>query len=43
MDELARQREIVRRSDAVLAQRPGDDAAHEARARARLALGRLEE
>jgi tetratricopeptide (TPR) repeat protein len=43
MDDLARQREIVRRSDAVLAERPGDDAAHEARARARLALGRLAE
>jgi tetratricopeptide (TPR) repeat protein len=43
MDDLARQREIVRDADAVLAERPGDDAAHEARARARLALGRLEE
>jgi tetratricopeptide (TPR) repeat protein len=42
MDELALQREIARQ-DALLAQRPGDDAAHEARARARLALGRLEE
>lgn len=36
-------REIVRRSDAILAERPGDDAAHEARSRALLALGRLEE
>jgi len=35
--------EVVRRTDALLAERPGDDAAHEARARARLALGRLEE
>lgn len=35
--------EIIRRSDAILAERPGDDAAHEARARALLALGRLEE
>ena len=43
MDEVADQREILRRSDAILAERPGDDAAHEARARALLALGRLEE
>jgi tetratricopeptide (TPR) repeat protein len=35
--------EIVRRSEAILAERPGDDAAHEARARALVALGRLEE
>jgi tetratricopeptide (TPR) repeat protein len=37
------QQEIVRRSEAILAERPGDDAAHEARARALVALGRLEE
>ena len=43
MDEVAVQREVVRRSDAILAERPGDDAAHEARSRALLALGRLEE
>ena len=43
MDELASQREIVRQTDVILAERPGDDAAHEARARARLALGRLDE
>ncbi len=42
MDELAQRREIGRQ-DAILAERPGDDAAHEARARAHLALGRLEE
>lgn len=35
--------EVLRRTDAILAERPGDDAAHEARARALLALGRLEE
>ncbi|MEO8639516.1 MAG: tetratricopeptide repeat protein [Chloroflexota bacterium] len=35
--------EVIRRTDAILAERPGDDAAHEARARALLALGRLEE
>lgn len=43
MDEVAEQREIVRQSDAILAERPGDDAAHEARSRALLALNRLEE
>ncbi len=43
MDDVAEQREIVRRNDAMLAERPGDDAAHEARARAHLALGHLEE
>ena len=43
MDDVADQREIVRRYDAVLAERPGDDAAHEARSRAYLALGRLAE
>ena len=37
------QREVLRRTDAILAERPGDDAAHEARARALLALDRLEE
>lgn len=35
--------DALRRSDAILAERPGDDAAHETRARALLALGRLEE
>ena len=35
--------EVLRRTEAILAERPGDDAAHEARARALLALGRLEE
>ena len=43
MDEVADPLEILRHSDAILAERPGDDAAHEARARALLALGRLEE
>jgi predicted Zn-dependent protease len=35
--------EVLRLTDALLAQRPGDDAAHELRARALLALGRLAE
>jgi tetratricopeptide (TPR) repeat protein len=35
--------EVLRRTDAILAERPGDDAAHEARSRALLALGRLED
>lgn len=35
--------EVVRLTDAYLAERPGDDAAHEALARALLALGRLDE
>ena len=35
--------EVLRRTDALLAERPGDDAAHEYRARALLALGRLDE
>ena len=35
--------EVVRLTGGVLAERPGDDAAHEYRARALLALGRLEE
>ena len=35
--------EVLRLTDAILAERPGDDAAHELRARALLALGRLEE
>lgn len=43
MVEAEDQQEIVRQNDAVLAERPGDDAAHEARSRAFLALGRLEE
>ncbi len=34
---------VLRLTDAVLAERPGDDAAHEFRARALVALGRLEE
>ena len=34
---------VLRLTDAVLAERPGDDAAHEYRARALLALGRLDE
>ena len=34
---------VLRQTDAILAERPGDDAAHEYRARALLALGRLEE
>jgi predicted Zn-dependent protease len=34
---------VLRLTDAVLAQRPGDDAAHEFRARAFLALGRADE
>jgi tetratricopeptide (TPR) repeat protein len=37
------QQEVVRLADVILSERPGDDAAHEARARAHLALGRLEE
>ena len=35
--------EVLRLTDALLSERPGDDAAHEYRARALLALGRLEE
>jgi tetratricopeptide (TPR) repeat protein len=35
--------EVLRRTEAILAERPGDDAAHEERARALLAHGRLEE
>jgi Flp pilus assembly protein TadD len=35
--------EVLRLTDATLAVRPGDDAAHELRARALLALGRLDE
>lgn len=34
---------VLRRTDAILARTPGDDAAHEFRARAFLALGRLDE
>jgi tetratricopeptide (TPR) repeat protein len=34
---------VLRLTDAVLAERPGDDAAHELRARALMALGRLDE
>jgi len=34
---------VLRQTDAILAERPGDDAAHEYRARALLALGRVEE
>lgn len=43
MDDVADQHGIIRHLDAVLAERPGDDAAHEARSRALLAIGRLEE
>jgi tetratricopeptide (TPR) repeat protein len=35
--------EVLRLTDAILAERPGDDAAHELRARALLALGRADE
>jgi tetratricopeptide (TPR) repeat protein len=35
--------EVLRLTDGLLAERPGDDAAHELRARALLALGRLDE
>lgn len=35
--------EVLRLTDTLLAERPGDDAAHEYRSRALLALGRLEE
>ncbi|MGH2457186.1 MAG: tetratricopeptide repeat protein, partial [Candidatus Limnocylindria bacterium] len=35
--------EVLRLTDAILGERPGDDAAHELRARALLALGRSEE
>jgi Flp pilus assembly protein TadD len=44
-DALARgdHDEVLRLTDVILAQRPGDDAAHEHRARALLALGRLGE
>ena len=35
--------EVLRLTDALLADRPGDDAAHELRARALLALGRIDE
>jgi predicted Zn-dependent protease len=35
--------EVLRQTDALIAQRPGDDAAHELRARSLLALGRLGE
>jgi tetratricopeptide (TPR) repeat protein len=35
--------EVLRLTDAILAARPGEDAAHELRARALLALGRLDE
>jgi Flp pilus assembly protein TadD len=34
---------VLRQTDAILAERPGDDAAHELRARALVRLGRLEE
>ena len=35
--------EVLRLTEALLAERPGDDAAHELRARALLALGRVDE
>jgi predicted Zn-dependent protease len=44
-DALARNdhEEVLRQTDALLAERPGDDALHELRARALLALGRVDE
>jgi len=41
--ERADHDEVLRLTDAILAERPGDDAAHELRARSLLALGRAEE
>jgi Flp pilus assembly protein TadD len=41
--ERGDQQEVLRLTEAILAARPGDDAAHEFRARALLALGRLDE
>src|ERR687891_246474 len=41
--ELGNHELVLRLTDAVLARRPGDDAAHEYRARAFLALGRADE
>ena len=41
--EAGRHEEVLRLTDALLAERPGDDAAHEYRARALLALDRLDE
>src|SRR6266516_2284688 len=35
--------DVLRRTEAILAERPGDDAAHELRARSLLALGRVPE
>ena len=40
---MATHDEVLRLTDALLAERPGDDAAHELRARALLALGRVDE
>jgi Flp pilus assembly protein TadD len=42
-DQLTDHEAVLRATDEILAARPGDDAAHERRARALLALGRLEE
>ena len=42
LDE-GRHDDVLRLTDAILEERPGDDAAHEYRARALLALGRLDE
>lgn len=41
--ETGSHEEVLRLTDAILAERPGDDAAHEFRARSLLALGRLDE
>jgi Flp pilus assembly protein TadD len=41
--ERGEHHEVLRLTDAILAERPGDDAAHEMRARALVALGRLDE
>lgn len=41
--ERGNHEEVLRLTDAILGERPGDDAAHEFRARALLALGRLDE
>ena len=43
LDARRATRRVLRLTDALLAARPGDDAAHEYRARAFLALGRLDE
>ena len=40
--ESERYDEVLRLTDAILSETPGDDSAHEYRARALLALGRLD-